>query len=69
MLSSLRLFSLSVNSGMGAAISVFRNEELLNSISKINAQEAMKYDLNAVIKLYQEVYFAEGAENERVYKK
>lgn len=55
--------------GFANAISVFRNEELLNSISKINAQEAMKYDLNTVIKLYQEVYFAEGAENERVYKK
>lgn len=55
--------------GIANAISVFRNEELLNSISKINAQEAMKYDLNTVIKLYQEVYFAEGAENERVYKK
>lgn len=55
--------------GFANAISVFRNEELLNSISKINAQEAMKYALNAVIKLYQEVYFAEDAENEQVYKK
>ena len=36
--------------GFANAISVFRNEELLNSISKINAQEAMKYDLNKTFK-------------------
>ena len=46
--------------GFANVIEAFQNEELLNSISKTNAQEAEKYDMNAVIKLYQEAYFAEG---------
>lgn len=46
--------------GFANVIESFRNKELLNSIAKTNAQEAGKYDLNAVIKLYQEAYFAEG---------
>lgn len=46
--------------GFANVIEAFRNKELLNSIAKTNAQEAGKYDLNAVIKLYQEAYFAEG---------
>lgn len=46
--------------GFANVIETFRNKELLNSIAKTNAQEAGKYDLNAVIKLYQEAYFAEG---------
>lgn len=46
--------------GFANVIEAFRNEELLNSIAKTNAQEAGKYDLNAVIKLYQDAYFAEG---------
>ena len=46
--------------GFANAIDAFRNADLIESISKMNANEAMKYDLDAVIKLYQRVYFGEG---------
>lgn len=46
--------------GFANAIDAFRNVDLIKSISKTNANESMKYDLDAVIKLYQRVYFGEG---------
>lgn len=48
--------------GFANAIDSFANAETLNSISRTNAKEAEKYDLDAIIRLYQKIYFAEDVE-------